>query len=353
MISILLAASLSFTATATGVEKGTPIEFLFAGKDTDRDYETAFLLDESVGELCARLEKAGLPRGQAPSVAEGVLWPVGCAVSLEPKISEFVETTWPDGLSPAVFVYTGGARNEKGGLVADDDMPLAFCALYSLAQAPVVFNGIYRQGDVYGAHTARKTLEKGTRLTFVLSWDEKARLRNLDVTFTPGSAAKVLRAVQTAAEAGDVAVRADLDPALTVAEATKVAQALALVDSVRVKVNGHPKGRLFFRAFLPDAAWRDRQKRLAQPFELTVGPSAAEDTLVFVDEDWNVPGDDPKLTPRKIPFAEAARHLKTDTCFLYAGGETRLERLYAAMEKMKNTKIVNWYVFAGAPDERK
>ena len=41
MLSILfVAASLSFSATATGVEKGTPIEFLFAGKDTDRDYET-------------------------------------------------------------------------------------------------------------------------------------------------------------------------------------------------------------------------------------------------------------------------------------------------------------------------
>lgn len=344
MISILIAASLSFTATATGVEKGTPVEFLFAGKDTDRDYETVFLLDESVGELCARIEKAGLPRGQAPSVADGVLWPVGCAVSLEPKMSEFVETIWPDGLSPAALVYTGGARNEKGGLVADDDMPLAFCALYSLAQAPVVFNGIYRQGDVYGAHTARKTLEKGARLKFVLSWDEKTRPKRLDVTFTPGSAAKQLRAVKSAAEAGDVAVQADLDPALTVAEATQVAQALALVDSVRVKVNGHPKGRLFFRAFLPDAAWRDRKNRLVQPFELAVRDD--ENTLVFIEEDWTVEGDDPKLTPKKIAFSEAAKHPKTDTCFIYATRETRLERIYAAMEKMKDAKIVNWYVFS-------
>lgn len=343
MISILLSASLSFTATATGVEKGTPVEFLFAGKDTDRDYETMFLLDESVGELCARLENAGLPRGQAPSVANGVLWPVGCAVSLEPKMSEFVETTWPDGLSPAALVYTGGARNEKGGLVADDDMPLAFCALYSLAQAPVVFNGIYRQGDVYGAHTAKMTMKKGERRTFTLSWDEKSMPKRLDVTFTPGAAAKQLRAVKSAAEAGNVAVQADLDPALTVAEATQVAQALALVDSVRVKVNGHPKGRLFFRAFLPDVAWRDRKNRLVQPFELAVRDG--ESTLVFIEEDWTVEGDDPKLTPKEIAFSEAAKHPKTDTCFIYATRETRLERIYAAMGKMKDAKIVNWYVF--------
>lgn len=343
MISILLAASLSFTATATGVEKGTPIEFLFAGKDTDRDYETMFLLDESVGDLCARLEKAGLPRGRATAVADCVLWPVGCAVDLQPKMSEFIETRWPEGLSPAAFVYTGGTRNEKGAVVADDDMPLAFCALYSLAQAPLVFNGIYHQGDVYGAHTAKVTLKKGERRKFVLSWDEKSKPAHLDVTFTPGSTSRILAQVKTAAEAGEIEVRAAFDPSLTVAEAAQIAQALALVDSPRVKFNGRATGQLFFRAFLPSATWRDRQQRLTQPFELAVGSS--EDTLIFVEEDWTVEGNDPKLTPRAIPFAEAAQHPKTDTCFIFATKETRLARIYAAMEKLKGAKILNWYVF--------
>ena len=44
----ILAASMTFTATATGVEKGTPVEFVFAGGNTDRDYETMFLIDGSV-----------------------------------------------------------------------------------------------------------------------------------------------------------------------------------------------------------------------------------------------------------------------------------------------------------------
>ncbi len=343
MISILLAASLSFSATATGVEKGTPIEFLFAGKDTDRDYETMFLLDEPVGDLCARLEKAGLPRGRATSVAGCVLWPVGCTVDLQPKMSGFIETTWPEGLSSAAFVYTGGTRNGKGAVVADEEMPLAFCALYSLAQAPLVFNGIYHQGDVYGAHTARKTLERGTRLTFVLSWDEQTKPAHLDVTFTPGSAARILPQIKAAAKAGEVEVRAAFDPSLTVAEAEQVAQALAVVDSPRVKLNGRADGQLFFRAFLPKAAWRDRQQRLTQPFELTVG--SADDSLIFVEEDWTVEGNDPKLTPREIPFAEAAQHPKTDTCFIFAEKDTRLARIYAAMEKLKGAKVLNWYVF--------
>lgn len=343
MISILLAASITFTATATGVEKGTPIEFLFAGKDTDRDYETMFLLDETVGDLCARIEKAGLPKGRATSIADCALWPVGCRVTFAPAPNAFVETTWPEGLSPAAFVYTGGTRNEKGAVVANDDMPLAFCALYSLAQAPVVYNGIYHQGDVYGAHTARMTLKKGERRKFVLSWDEKTKPAHLDVTFTPGSAAQVLQQIKSAAEAGEIDVRAAFDPALTVAEATQIAQALALVDSPKVKLNGRADGQLFFRALLPSANWRDRQQRLTQPFELTVG--STDDTLVFVEEDWMVEGNDPKLTPRKIPFAEAAQHPKTDTCFIFTDKDTRLARIYAAMEKLMGAKILNWYVF--------
>lgn len=344
MLSILfVAASLSFSATATGVEKGTPIEFLFAGKDTDRDYETMFLLDESVGDLCARLEKAGLPKGRAASIRDCILWPVGCRVTLKPKMSEFIETAWPEGLNPAEFVYTGGTRTEKGNVVANDDMPLAFCALYSLAQAPIVYNGIYPQGDIYGAHTARVTLKKGERRTFVLSWDEASRPTSLDVTFTPGSGAQELLKIKAVAETGEVTVQANFDSALTVAEARKIAQALALVDSVRVKLNGRAEGRLFYRAFQPPAAWRDRQQRLAQPFELTVGETS--DTLVFIEEDWTVEGNDPKLTPRAIPFAEARQHPRTDTCFIYATDETRLERLYAAMQKLKDAKIVNWYVF--------
>lgn len=347
MLSLLFAASLTFTATATGVEKGTPIEFLFAGNGSDRDYESMFILDESVGELCARLEKAGLPRGRATSVRDCVLWPVGCRVTFDPAPSAFIETTWPEGLSPADLVYTGGTRDEKGGVVAADEMPRAFCALYSIAQSPIVFNGVYNQGDVYNAHKAKVELKKGERRRFVLSWDEKTLPKHLNVTFEPTSSAQRLREIKAAAESGDVEVTADFAPTLTVAEAVRIAQALALVDSVRVKLNGRGDGHLFYRAFLPSDGWRDRQKRLAQPFELMVGEASdgSLDRLVFIEEDWTVEGDDPKLTPRTIPFEAAATHPKTDTCFIYASPSTPLARLYAVLTRMKAPAVVNWYVF--------
>ena len=342
MISILLAASLSFTASATGVENGTPIEFLFTGKDSDRDYETMFVLDESIETLCSRLEKAGLPRGSAVSVRDCNLWPVGCRVLLEPAMSEFVSTKWPDGIEPSEFVYTGGTRNEKGDVVANVDQPLAFCALYSLGQAPIVHANIYHQGEVYGAHTAAQTLKKGERRRFTLTWDEKSKPRRLEICFTPGTAAAHIRSIQAASATNDVEVMADFDPSLTVGEARQIAQALAVLDSKRVKVNGCKPGHLFYRAFLPQTSWRERQNRLVQPFELTVG---ATNELVFIEEDWTVEGNDPKLTPRRISFAEAGGHDKTDTCFLYADAGTKLAHLMAAMAEMKGAKILNWYVF--------
>ena len=73
MIAAILAASLSFTATATGLEKGAPVEFVFAGRNTDRDYETMFLIEDSVDEFCTKLEAAGLPRGKPPDVVQARL----------------------------------------------------------------------------------------------------------------------------------------------------------------------------------------------------------------------------------------------------------------------------------------
>ena len=87
MIPAILAASLTFTATATGVEKGTPVEFVFAGRNTDRDYESMFLIEDSVDEFCAKLENAGLPRGRPTDSTACRLWPVGCSLKFEPSLS--------------------------------------------------------------------------------------------------------------------------------------------------------------------------------------------------------------------------------------------------------------------------
>ena len=87
-------------------------------------------------------------------------------------------------------------------------------------------------------------------------------------------------------------------------------------------------GRLFYRAFLPLVKWLDRKERLVQPFELTVGMT---NSLVHIDEDWSVEGDDPKLTPQAISFDQVGKFPNTETCFIYVAPSSRLSSVYQAM----------------------
>lgn len=343
MISCLLAAAFTFTAVATGVEKGAPIEFIFAGKDTDHDYESMFLLDRPIDEFCREIEKAGIPRGKPADAALCRLWPVGCKVSIEPSIDKFVNLRLLDGAQPPVPIYTGGTRLANGRPAAQTKSPFALFATYSLAQAPIVFNGIYNQGDVYGNFTVKETLKKGARYSFKISWEKATNPKSLNLTAKPGQALDLLKSIKDASENGEVDVQVKFDGALTVGEATAVANALAEIDSVKIKINGCADGNLFYRAFMPLVKWTDRKERLTQPFELTIGEA---DKLLFIEEDWKVDGIDPKLTPKEISFDDAANHPKVDTCFIYAQKSDTIDRILQSINRLKGTKIRNWYIFA-------
>lgn len=344
MIAAILAASLSFTATATGVGKGTPVEFAFAGKGSDRDYETMFLLEEPVATLCRRLERAGIPCGKATDLEHCVLWPVGCELSFFPPLTNFIASTLPESLAESPPVYTGGSRNEKGTPVANDEMPLAFFSYYTLSQSPIVFSELYNQGDVYGAHIAAVEMKKGQKVVFTVSWNEKTLPRHMDVDVSTTNAASVLSTLLSEAKTSELDVTVTLDPSMTVSDAVTAATALSKLDSRRIKLNGFKDGNLFYKAFLPDESWTNRIARLVQPFELTI--DGDNDRLVFITEDWNVEGLDPKLTMHEIPFSEASQHPKTDTCFIYARSDTHLSRILSAKQRLKGARIRNWYVFA-------
>lgn len=342
MTAALLAAAFTFTATATGVEKGTPVEFLFAGKGTDRDYETLFVLDDSVDNFCKGLEKAGVPRGKPVDQAACRLWPVGCRLTFSPALETFLDGKMPEGYATGVPIYTGGTRLADGSCEASTNMPLSAYSIYTLAQSPIVFDGIYEQGVVYNSFTAKRTLEKGKRFSFSVTWDEKTMPKSLNLVARPGKAVELLSALRKAADDGEIDVTVGFDDNLSLKEATAVANSLATLDSVKIKLNG--VDNIFYRSFLPLVKWLDRKERLTQPFELTIGDS---DKLLFIEEDWSVEGDDPKLTPKEISFADAVKYPRTDTCFIYTSSDTKISRICESMKKFpKDARIRNWYVFA-------
>lgn len=340
MLSVLLSATLTFTATATGVEKGSAIEFVFAGKDSDRSYETMFLLDDTVDEFCAKLEKAGIPRGKPTDLAACRLWPTGCTLRFEPSLADFISGKMPEGLPDSDPIYTGGTRLANGRCDAGTNMPLSVFCTYTLAQSPIVYNGIYSQGIVYNSFSAAKTLKKGERFTFTVSGDARTMPRQIHLTAKPGRGVELLKRLREESDRSEIDVLVGFSDDMTVAEAKAVSAALSSIDSPRVKLNGVTN--VFYRSFVPLEKWRDRQERLQQPFELTI---AEPDQLVFIDEDWTVEGDDPKLTPKTISFAEAVKYPKTDACLIYADATTSVARVTAAMRKLEKSKIRNWYVY--------
>ena len=336
----LIAAALTFTATATGVEKEAAVEFFFAGKNTDRDYETMFLLDESIDSFCSKLEKAGLPRGKPTDGVKCRLWPVGCSLKFEPALNTYIDGHMPEGLDDSDPIYTGGTRLSNGLCEAETNMPNSVFSSYTLAQSPIVFNGIYGQGLVYNSFTAKQKLKKGERVKFTVSWDEKSMPKSLHLTAKPGNAVELIKQLKAESEKGELDVLLGFDGEMTVAEATAVSTAMTTIDSSRVKLNG--VSNLFYRSFMPLVKWRDRKERLVQPFELTIGDP---DKLVYIEEDWNVEGTDPKLTPREISFADALKYDKTDSCLIFAESTTKVSRILEAMNKLGDKKINNWYVF--------
>ena len=338
----LLAASFTFTATATGVEKGVPIEFPFVGKGSDRDYESLFVLDGSVDDLCKGIEAAGCPRGRPVDTRECVVWPVGCKVSISPALETYLDSNLSDGSQLAPLIYTGGKRTPDGRCDAATNMPLSAFSVYSLPQSPLVYAVPYEQGNVYNCHLAKSKIEKGTRVSFTLTWGADSRPTALQLLVRPGKATEVVMSLKSAAEKGEVDALIDFDESLTVAEAKSVAEALAVVDSPRVKINGRRPGRLYYRAFLPLTKWLDRQERLVQPFEFTIGQT---NRIVHIDEDWSVEGPDPKLTPRDISFDEVKSFPNTDTCLVFAKSLTTLKDIYSIVADTRLTQIKTWYVY--------
>jgi len=340
ILPVLLSASLTFTTTATGVEKGTPVEFVFAASDTDRAYETMFLLDDSVDEFCRKLETAGIPRGKPTDPKTCRLWPVGCKIVLDPPISAYISGKMPEGLSESDPIYTGGTRLPSGLCEAGTNMPLSAFSIFSLSQSPIVYNGIYNQGVVYNSFTAKDLLEKGRRYKFRLSCEPSTMPKSIHLTAHPGKGAELLRRLREEAAKSEIDVLLGFADEMTVEEATILSTALSTVDSPRVKLNGVTN--VFYRSFQPLVKWRDRKERLVQPFELTLGEP---DELVFIDEDWTVEGDDPKLTEKRIAIADASKYSKVDTCFLYADKSTTVGRIVRSMRQLPAGQIVNWYVF--------
>lgn len=345
LASILVGTnSVTFTARATGVDVGTPIEFFLAGSDSDRDYETMFLLDDSISNIVKAVEKSHMPIGRPIDVRNCYLWPMGSAVELQPPVTRYIESRPTDAVpSYPPYVLTGGERSSNGVFSADAEMPKAFFALYNCPQSVLQFNGSFPQELVYGCHVCTNRLVKGTPISFKLLWSGTPMPQTKRVTLSAGQSTDVLKEIKDVSASAELDVLVEFADNVTIAEATTFAAALSVIDSPAVKINGRPRNGLFYRSFLPLVKWTDRQQRLTQPFEIRVAASG-DFTVTFIEEDWSGEGSDPKLTPKTISIRDMTKHPLTNTVFFFAPKSLQVGQLKKILQQLPD-QIMTHYVF--------
>lgn len=349
--------TVSFTARYSGCGVDAPLEFLFAARGSDHDYETLFLTDAGADEIAAAFGKAGFPSGGPIDRSSCRFWPTGAQIALSPDFSTLVKDS--AGATPKML-YTGGERAADGALAAATNGTMPVFALYDMPASIVQFDDALEQSANYGRFHPARSFEKDGTMTFTFSLAKADLHKRIEVAFEPGRAAEALKTLREAAADGrELDAMCVFSPRLQVEEAAGVAAALAMLDSPKVKINGAREGELFFRAYLPLEKWRDRKERLAQPPEVRLGRDGAASVTEII-EDWSEPGSlDPKLTSvekKYATFEEAAKAAaalaqRTSSILVYVAPGEKLETIYR-FKRLAGEGIANWYVFVETPAER-
>lgn len=354
-------------AETAGLGTDDTVEFFAIGPLSDRAYESLFVTVASPATIADALARAGVPCGVPSDIAGARLWPCGekLALTAVPVSTNGPVLAFADILKDTVekeegailrepVVYTGGARDASGAVVAATNIPCAVFALYSHAPSLVQLNGQFDQSTAYGRFRPKRGWPAGTLFELTLKWDGRVSVLRRDVELTVATLKEKLTALQAEAAAHDLFVRLSFGAGVTVGEAAKIAQAMALVDGKGLKMDGPPPGQFFFRAFLPDPAWRERPGRIFQPFEVHVAADGAK-KFVFIEEDWSGEGLDPILKPRETPFVEwkelsgliaqtGEKGSKINVLFIFAPTATPIAALTPIIPVV-GSRITTFYVF--------
>ena len=310
--------SVRFLVEATGCAASSTVEFAAIGPLSDRAYESLFVTVASPAALAAAFDRAGVPRGRPADISRARLWPEGEKVALSVR-SWGSDTLAPTNLAavlkdlrpeegPALeapAAWTAGARDASGAPVASTNIPCAVFALYNHAPSLLQLDGLFDQTSTYGRFQAARTFRPGELFELTATWDGRVRVKDVVARISATNAVETMKSLQATAKDHEVHAALAFDGTVSVAQATQVAGAFALLDGPSLRMNGAADGQFFFRAFLPEASWRQREGRIFQPFEVHVAADGAK-TFVFCEEDWSGEGVDPVLKPKSTPFKDWA-----------------------------------------------
>ena len=364
------ARTVTFLMEATGISPAEPVEFFAIGPLSDRAYESYGVTVASPAAIAAAVESIGVPQGVPADPFLARFWPQGERLVL--TATPYGETnSAPIPLSVLLtdkhaqeegaileepLAYTGGARDATNCPVAATNIPCAVFALYTHGPSLLQMNGRFDQSTTYGRFITGKSFPIGTLLEMKLAWDGVTRVKARAPTLSASNVAEVLQSLQADATPGcELFVTPAFDESVTLARAIEIAKAFEMLDGNGLKMNGAAKDQFFYKAFLPDPVWRNRQGRLFQPFEIRLAADGTR-TFTFVEEDWSGDGLDPALKPKtrtlsdwsELPACLAQtgeQGGKVTVAFVFAPADTPVTKL-SPIVKALTPRIGTFYVFS-------
>ena len=310
-----------FFAEATGIQTDETVEFLLIAENSGNDYEAlAIALAEPVDIYDAMLF-IGMPLGRGVNPEKLQFWPKGerVCMTLDGHRAEsfIVDSETKRVLDPLGLVFIGSqlipaeSGEHPPTLAAQMRSPHAIAANYNESDA--LFDVPYSapQTAVYSKQTLNPELllPEGKRIRVVIEPEYKhgkRRIRDLSLYVARGTNAtpSLINAKLTLQERGpstkqtdyvlpkllahlsamtddgyDPFVTVHIGDAVTIGQLNELALLLQAIDSEKgIRVDPPAPEQLYYKAFAPNEAYRSREDRFLQPWELRI--SRAPDGVV-------------------------------------------------------------------------
>jgi len=302
--------TVTLLAYATGIGQGESLEFFVTPANSGKDYESLSITFAKPSDVIAALKFIGLTPGKPIDFQENRQWPRGPRVIMtldingKPMRAEacVVNTDAQKLLPETGFCFTGSYtytdENGQSHLAADMNEAKPIAPDYNDPAGVLDLPRKAPQGVVYGFQKpsdALGGLKQGTPVTITLApatGDAAVVEHSIEIATTitdsrlsysigerngPGveihGAAKdlphLLASLSSLVDGkSDWFTTARIDPAMKVDDVRKMFAVLQAVEKDRGIKLDPPAGDLYYRAFFPDPAWRDRENRLGEPWEL-------------------------------------------------------------------------------------
>ncbi|MFO7936852.1 MAG: hypothetical protein R6V06_04510 [Kiritimatiellia bacterium] len=328
-------------AEAVGHAEGVVTEFILIGPRSDRAYEAFAVAMADPGDIVRTVEFMGFKRGSCVDGNQFCFVPFGQRFrffvrrpdvenSKEMPVTVLLKESQPDDpmLADDAFIFAGGNWETEDGKPVCKTSTVPPCSVISLYNESSVFD-IFRQADqnaVYGRFAVKEEFPYGVLLEFVarpvsnqptalpvamnvvpendgFAFQTQCDHLKVDKQQSARDTVQWLRSLSD--EGKDIFATVRFDENLTASRAADAAALFEIISERGVRLYGKGENSVYYKAFLPQESWREREGRNPQPFEVHVtrdNDGKLKKKLVFVEEDWDVPGIDPELNPQDYPF---------------------------------------------------